>query len=121
MDVLTAEEKLASWVENVTGMTSLVFRTGLPRGIREGMEVKLLSGTPGTFDKLNEYTFEIKGLSPDRKSLMERFNALCALLPLQQYDSFVYAAPKGAIRFNLDSKEGMQLFTASMELTASFA
>ena len=121
MDVLTAEEKLADWVEQVTGMSSLVFRTGLPRGIREGMEVKLLSGTPGTFNQLNEFTFEIKGLSPDRKALMERFNKLCALLPLQQYENFVYAAPKGAIRFALESKEGMQIFTASMELTASFA
>ena len=121
MDALTAEEKLASWVENVTGMQGKVFRTGLPRGIREGMEVKLLSGTPGTFNKLNEFTFEIRGLSPDRKSLLEHFKNLCGLLPLQQYDGFVYAAPKGGISFSLESKEGMQLFCAAMELTASFA
>ena len=121
MDVLTAEEKLARWAGNVTGMQDHLFRTRLPWGLREGLEVKLVSGTPGTFNKLNEFTFELKGLSPDRKALMEHIAKICDQLPLQQYDGFVHVALKGEIEFQLEEKEGMQLFGAHMQLTASFA
>jgi hypothetical protein len=121
MDALTAEEKLARWAGNVTGMQDHTFRTRLPRGIREGLEVKLVSGTPGTFNQLNEFTFELKGISPDRKALMERIEKICDQLPLQQQQDFVYVALKEEIEFSLEEKEGMQLFSALMQLTASFA
>ena len=55
------------------------------------------------------------------KALMERIAKICDQLPLQQYDGFVHVALKGEIEFQREEKEGMQLFGAHMQLTASFA
>ena len=121
MDILTAEEKLAHWVESVTGMNGKVYRIFLPQGVGEGFEVKLLSGKPQTVNSLNEFTVEIKGVSPDRRMLWECFEKLFAALPLQKYESILYMDIKGEVSFDLEEKGGMQLFSGTIQVSAAFA
>ena len=120
MDILTAEEKVARWVENVSGMSEKVYRIPLPYGVREGFEVRLISGKPRSVNSLNEFTVEVKGISPDRRMLWECFEKLFAALPLQKYDSIRYMDVKDEIRFDLEEKEGMQLFSGTVRLSAAF-
>ena len=116
-----AEEKMAQWVENVTGMNGRVYRIALPRGIKDGMEVKLISGRPGKVNTLNEFTVEIRGISPDRKALWDCFEKIFAAMPLQKYESILYADIKDEVSFSLEEKEGLHLFGGKVRIEAAFA
>ena len=120
MDILGAEEKLAQWVENTTGMSGKVYRSVLPRGIREGFEVRLLSGKPGGVDTLNEFTLELRGISPDRRGLWEAFERIFAAMPLQKYGEIIYADIKDEVHFAPEEKEGLELFSGKVKITAAF-
>lgn len=121
MDILTAEEKLAQWIENITGMSGKVYRIALPGGIREGFEVRLLSGRPQTVNALNEFKIEVRGISADRGKLWDCFERIFAAMPLQKYGSILYADIKDDVVFTLEEKEGLQLFSGKVKITAAFS
>ena len=120
MDILTAEEKLAAWVGECVDMPGKVFRGPLPRNLQEGFEVRLLSGIPSGLNRVNEFTIEVKGYSPDRAALWRCFDRLFAALPLEKYGSFLYVESEGRVFFSFEEKEGLQVSCATMKLAASF-
>ena len=120
MDILTAEEKLAAWVGEVVGMPDGIFRMPLPCGVREGFEVKLISGVPAGLDRVNEFTIEITGYSSDRRELWNRFDRIFAALPLEKYSSFLYVDVSGEVKFSVIEKDGMQIHCAVLNINASF-
>ena len=120
MDILTAEEKLAQWVENTTGMSGKVYRSVLPRGIREGFEVRLISGRPRSLNSLNEFTIELRGVSPDRRELWDAFEKIFAAMPLQKYEEILYADIKEEVQFAPEEKEGLALFSGKVKISAAF-
>ena len=120
MDIITAEEKLAAWVGETVDMPGKVFRTKLPRGMREGFEVTLVSGIPSGLNPVNEFTVEVKGLSPDRLELWRAFDRIFAALPLEKYDSFLYVDVRGEVNFSTEEKEGLQVACGTIKLAASF-
>ena len=120
MDIITAEEKIAAWVEETVDMPGKVFRTTLPRGMREGFEVTLVSGVPSGLNRVNEFTIQVKGISPDRLELWRAFDRIFAALPLEKYDSFLYIDLRGEVDFSPVEKEGLQVFCGIVKLAASF-
>ena len=120
VDILTAEEKMAQWVEQVTGMSGKVYRMALPPGIREGVEVRLLFGKPKTENSLNEFTIEVRGISTDRRELWSCFENIFAAMPLQKYGSIVYACVRGDVSFALEEKEGLHLYSGKVQIQAVF-
>ena len=120
MDILTAEAKLTGWVGETTGLPELVFRGALPPGVREGFELKLVSGVPAGSDRVNEFTAEVTGISPEKGTLWARFERLFAALPLEKYDTFLYVDIRGVITFSMVEKEGLLLHAGKVELNAAF-
>ena len=120
MDILSAEEKICSWVETVSRMTGKVYRTALPGEMDEGFEVKIISGTPAASDRLNEYTLEVTGFSMDRKELWGRFEKLFAQLPLQGKEGLVFVKLKDEVTFGMKEKKGRQLFSIRALLHVAF-
>lgn len=120
MDILTAEEKLAAWIGETVEMTDGVFRTPLPTGVREGFEVKLVSGIPSGLDRVNEFTIEVTGYSPDRLELWRRFDRIFAALPLEKYSSFLYVDVGSEVKFSTIEKDGLLLACAVLNINASF-
>ena len=120
MDILSAEEKLARWVGEVTAMPELVFRGALPPGVREGFELKLVSGLPANRSRVNEFTVEITGISPEKGALWARFELLFRALPLEKYDTFLHVDIRGAVAFSMVEKEGLLLHAGKVSLTAAF-
>ena len=120
MDILTAEEKLAAWISETVEMPECVFRTALPCGVREGFEVKAISGIPSGLDRVNEFTIEITGYSADRRMLWECFDRIFAALPLEKYSSFLYVDVAGEVRFSTVEKDGLQISCAVLNIKASF-
>ena len=120
MDILSAEEKLARWVGEVTVMPELVFRGALPPGVRRGFELKLLSGLPAGRNRVNEFVASVTGISPDKGALWAKFEQLFSALPLEKYDSFLHVDIRGSITFSMVEKEGLLLHAATVELAAAF-
>lgn len=120
MDIITAEEKIAAWTEEITAMPGKVFRTRLPRGMKEGFEVRLLSGIPSGANRVNEFTFEVRGVAPDRKELWNAFEKIFAALPLEKFNGFLYVDVKGEVLFSDEEKEGLQVSCGTIKLAASF-
>ena len=120
MDIVAAEEKLAAWIEETVDMPGKVFRTKLPRGMREGFEVTLVSGIPSGLNRVSEFTVEVRGLSPDRLQLWRAFDRIFAALPLEKYNSFLYVDVEGEIIFCTAEKEGLQVSCGTIKLAASF-
>ena len=120
MDIITAEEKLAAWIEETVDMPGKVFRTKLPRGMREGFELSLASGIPSGLNRVNEFTIEVKGISPDRRELWCAFDRIFAALPLEKYDEFLYVDVQGEVSFSSEEKEGLQVSCGTIKLAASF-
>ena len=120
MDILNAEEKICSWVERVAQMEGKVYRCTLPGGEDEGVEVKIISGTPGTSDKVNEFTLEVAGFSLNRKELWEKFEKICAGLPLQGKEGLLFVKLKDEVTFGMKEKKGRQLFSVRALLHIAF-
>lgn len=120
MDILTAEEQLAAWIEETVEMPGLVYRAPLPRNRKEGFEVKLISGIPSGLNRVNEFTLEVKGIAPDRRELWRRFDRIFAALPLEKYGSFLYVDVEGEVLFSTEEKEGLQISCGVIKLAASF-
>ena len=120
MDILSAEEKICAWVESITEMREKVFRNTLPGNVDEGFEVRIVSGTPATFDKVNEFTFEVTGFSLNRKELWEKFEKICAGLPLQGKEGLLFVKLKDEVTFGMKEKKGRQLFSIRTLLKAAF-
>ena len=120
MDILTAEEKLAAWVEKIIEMPGKVYRTALPAKLREGFEVKLVSGVPAGLSRVNEFTVEIKGFALEKSVLWTHFQKIFEALPLEQKEGFLYVDVSGKVLFGMSEKEGLRLSTATLDLTASF-
>lgn len=119
MDILSAEEKLAAWVARTAG-TGPVFEGELPPGVRNGFELRLVSGIPAGPRRVNEFTAKLKGISADRSALWGAFQALFAGLPLEKYDGLLYTDVKGEVLFAQEEREGLLLHTGSIELEVSF-
>ena len=120
MDILSAEEKICSWVERVAQMEGKVYRCTLPGGEDEGFEIRIVSGTPATFDKVNEFTFEVTGFSMNRKELWERCAKIFAGLPLQGKEGLLFVKLKDEVTFGMKEKRGRQLFSIRTLLKAAF-
>ena len=120
MDILNAEEKICAWVESITEMREKVFRNTLPGNVDEGFEVRIVSGMPATFDKVNEFTFEVTGFSMNRKELWERCAKIFAGLPLQGKDGLLFVKLKDEVTFGMKEKRGRQLFSIRTLLKAAF-
>ena len=119
MDILSAEEKLAGWVGRTAG-TGPVFKGSLPPGVRNGFELRLVSGIPAGPRRVNEFTAKLKGIFTDRTALWGAFQALFAALPLEKYDSLLYVDVKSEVLFAEEEREGLLLHTGSIELKVSF-
>ena len=119
MDILSAEEKLVGWVGKTAG-TEPVFKGNLPPGIRNGFELKLVSGVPAGPRRVNEFTVRVKGISSDKNALWSAFQALFAALPLEKYEGLLYVDVKSEVLFAMEEKEGLLLHTGSVELKVSF-
>ena len=120
MDILTAEEKLAAWLEETVDMPGEVFRSVLPRGRHQGFEIRVVSGIPAGLNRVNEFTLEVKGISTDRRELWRAFDRIFAALPLEKYNSFLYVDVTGEVKFSTEEKEGLQVSCGTIQLAASF-
>ena len=120
MDILSAEEKICSWVENVSQMEGKVYRNTLPGEVDEGFEVKIISGSPASFDKVNEFTFEVTGFSLERRELWGRFEKIFAGLPMQGKDGLLFVKLKDEVTFGMKEKKGRQLFSIRTLLRVAF-
>jgi hypothetical protein len=120
MDLNTAEERIAAWLEETVELKGKVYRNALPPHEREGFELRLVSGVPSGLNRVNEFTLELKGFATDRGSLWENFDRLFAALPLQKYNGFLYVDVKGEVKFSVTEKKGLQVACGTVELAAAF-
>lgn len=120
MDILTAEEKLARWIEGITEMPGKIYRSPLPKGMYEGFEVTWLAGRPAGINHVNEFTLQVRGIAPDREKLWLRFEKIFEALPLEKYDSFLYVDVDDKVTFSREEKEGLQVSCGTVKLAVSF-
>ena len=120
VNIIKAEEKIALWLGEIVEMPEKVFRGALPHGVNEGFEVRLVSGIPAGLNRVNEFTLEIKGFSPDRRSLWEWFDRIFAALPIESGQGLLYVDVKGEVHFSLHEKGALQVFCGRVELAVSF-
>ena len=120
MNLLNAEERIAAWLVETLELSGRVYRNTLPPDVKEGVELRLVSGIPSGLNRVNEFTLEIKGYSPDRQTLWALFDRLFAALPLEQYNGFLYVDVKGEVRFSYGEKKGLQVACGTVELAAAF-
>ena len=119
MDILSAEETLAGWVRETAG-TGSVFKGNLPPGVRNGFELRLVSGVPAGPCRVNEFTAQVKGISPDKNALWRAFQTLFAALPLEKHGGLLYVEVKGEVFFAMEEREGLLLYSGRVELNVSF-
>ena len=119
MDILSAEEALAGWVRGTAG-TGPVFKGSLPPGVRNGFELRLVSGVPAGPCRVNEFTAQVKGISPDKNALWRAFQALFVALPLEKQEGLLYAEVKDEVLFAMEEREGLLLYSGRVELKVSF-
>ena len=120
MNIINAEEKIAAWLEETIGMPGKIFRGVLPAQMSEGFELRILSGIPSGLDRVNEFTLELKGYSPDRQNLWECFDRVFAALPIESKNGLLYADVKGEVRFSVQEKGALQVACGTVLLAVSF-